>query len=131
MKSLPAEDLFKFYTYLKPTTMDYKKEKDRIYAVGASGKILAEVTFPTVGNVSTIDHTFVDPSLRGQGVASQLVKLAADEILASGKKIAATCPYAITWFKRHPEYNLVCEGPVACKLSGSNQIDSASDSGQH
>lgn len=96
--------------------MEFITEKDRIYATDATGNIIAEVTFPTVDGVSTIDHTFVDPSLRGQGVASKLVKMAADEILKEGNKIAATCTYADTWFKRHPEYDLVCSGPVACRI---------------
>lgn len=39
--------------------------KDRIYATDHSGNIIAEVTFPTEAWVSTIDHTFVDPSIRG------------------------------------------------------------------
>ena len=96
--------------------MDFITEKDRIYAADASGNVIAEVTFPTEDGVSTIDHTFVDPSLRGEGIAGQLVKLAAEKILAEGNKIAATCSYAVAWFKRHPEYHLVCSGPVACRI---------------
>lgn len=96
--------------------MEFITEKDRIYATDEAGKIIAEVTFPTVDGVSFIDHTFVDPSLRGQGVAGQLVKLAADTILENGNKIAATCPYAVTWFERHPEYPLECSGAPACKI---------------
>lgn len=96
--------------------MEFVTEKDRIYATDESGKLMAEVTFPTTDGVSYIDHTFVDPSLRGQGVAGKLVKLAADAILESGNKIAATCPYAVTWFERHPEYPVVCSGHPACKI---------------
>lgn len=96
--------------------MEFITEKDRIYANNEAGKMIAEVTFPTVDGVSIIDHTFVDPSLRGQGVAGQLVKLAADNILKNGNKIAATCPYAVAWFQRYPEYPVVCSGPVACKI---------------
>lgn len=96
--------------------MEFIKEDERIYATDPSGKVIAEVTFPTANGVSTIDHTFVDSSLRGQGVAGKLVKSAADYILSRGNKIAATCPYAVTWFGRHPEYEPVCSGPVACKI---------------
>ncbi|MDE6696485.1 MAG: N-acetyltransferase [Muribaculaceae bacterium] len=96
--------------------MDFITEKDRIYATDASGNVIAEVTFPTKDGVSTIDHTFVDPSLRGEGIAGKLVKLAADKILSEGNKIAATCPYAVEWFKKHPEYNPICSGPAACRI---------------
>lgn len=87
--------------------MNYKIEAERIYALNPAGKIIAEVTFPSKDGISTIDHTFVDNSLRGQGVAAELVKLAADKILADGNKIVATCPYARAWFQRHPEYPVV------------------------
>lgn len=96
--------------------MDFITENERIYAKDTSGNIIAEVTFPTKNGISTIDHTFVDESLRGQGIAGNLVKLAADKILSEGNKIAATCPYAVVWFERHPEYPLVCSGPVACRI---------------
>lgn len=84
--------------------MEFITEKDRIYATDASGKIIAEVTFATRDGVATIDHTFVDTSLRGQGVASKLVKSAIDKILADGNKVAASCSYALAWLQRHPEY---------------------------
>lgn len=96
--------------------MEYAVEEDRIYAADESGKVLAEVTFPTTDGVSVIDHTFVDPSLRGQGVADKLLRLAADTILKRGNKIAATCTYGVAWFARHPEYPIVCSGPAACKV---------------
>lgn len=100
----------------KITAMDFITENDRIFVKDLSGNITAEVTFPTKDGISIIDHTFVDPSLRGQGIAGKLVKLAADKILSEGNKIAATCPYAVVWFEHHPEYPLVCSGAAACKL---------------
>lgn len=96
--------------------MDYITEKDRIYAVDPLSNVIAEVTFPTENGVSFINHTFVDSSLRGKGIAGELVKLAADKILADGNKIGATCTYAVGWFKQHPEYLLECSGPVACSI---------------
>lgn len=81
--------------------MEYITEKDRIYAIDAEGKTIAEITFPTLNGIATIDHTFVDKSLRGQGIADKLVRQAVDKILADGNRIAATCPYAIAWLNRH------------------------------
>lgn len=97
--------------------MNFITESNRIYTADSSGKIIAEVTFPTKAGISTINHTFVDKSLRGQGIAAELVKLAADKIIADGNQIEATCPYAITWFQSHPEYPVVGSGPAACRIS--------------
>lgn len=96
--------------------MEFITKTERIYAVGESGELLAEVTFPVANGIATIDHTFVDESLRGGGVAGKLVKTAADKILADGNKIAATCSYAVAWFQRHPEYCVDLSGPMACKI---------------
>lgn len=94
--------------------MEFITEKERIYAENTEGKIIAEITFPLCGSVYNIDHTFVDESLRGQGVAGKLVRLAADEISRRGAKLAATCPYAVAWFARHPEYALEDSGNAPC-----------------
>ena len=45
---------------------------NRIYGTDENGKVLAEITFPrTEPGVYTIEHTIVDDSLRGQGIAGR------------------------------------------------------------
>lgn len=101
--------------------MDYIVENNRI-AGEQDGKVLAEITFPEKEpGVVVIDHTWVDPSLRGQGAAGQLVKRAAGAIRQSGRKARVTCSYARTWFENHPEEtDILAEGwqadPAACRL---------------
>ena len=53
--------------------------------------------------VADIDHTFVDQSLRGQGVAGQLLDAAVRQIRMEGLRAKATCSYAAKWFKEHPD----------------------------
>ena len=78
--------------------MDFIKEPNRIYAKDEN----AEVTFPeSEEGVCTIDHTFVDDSLRGHSVASKLVEAAVSQIKEQGKKVNATCTYAQAWLERH------------------------------
>lgn len=85
--------------------MEFITEENRIYSSDEFGKVIAEVTFPTRDeNRLDINHVYVDESLRGKGLASHLMVLAYNEIKARGKKIVAKCPYAITWFKKNPEY---------------------------
>ena len=73
-------------------------EQDRIYMEDAQGRIVAEITFPEIlPGVYNIDHTFVDNSLRGQGIASKLVQAAVDEIRHRGGEVQATCSYAVKW----------------------------------
>ena len=77
-------------------------ETDRILQKDETGRVIAEITFPeTSPGVFVIDHTFVDESLRGQGVASKLVQAAVDEIKKRGGKVEATCSYAKKWLSEH------------------------------
>lgn len=85
--------------------MNFIHEKERIYMNDENGKTIAEITFPVKDGVATIEHTFVDESLRGQGVAGKLTEEAAKQILSSNNRIAATCSYAVKWLEKHPEYN--------------------------
>lgn len=83
--------------------MDFQHEQGHIYAKDSSGTIIAEVVFPASNGVADIDHTFVDSSLRGQGVADQLLKAAVEQIRADGLKAKLTCSYSVKWFDQHPE----------------------------
>ena len=85
--------------------MNFIYTPNKIALYHSDSNLLAEVTFPDVDdNTVNINHTFVDDSLRGQGVAGQLMKAAADHLRSEGKKAVLTCSYAITWFEKHPEY---------------------------
>ena len=82
--------------------MEFQREDGRIFAMDGD-RLVAEITFPARDGVADIDHTFVDDSLRGQGVAGRLVRAAADQIRADGNRARVTCSYARTWFAQHPE----------------------------
>ena len=85
--------------------MELTRETTRVYALNEEGKLVAEITFPmTAPGVYTIDHTFVDPSLRGQGAADALVRAALEQIRESGGQVEATCSYAVRWLEKHPEH---------------------------
>ena len=82
--------------------MEFIYEKNRIYLKNEQDETIAEVTFPeTAPGVFTIDHTIVDSSLQGQGVAGKLVQAAVDEIKSRGGKVEATCSYAVKWLEKH------------------------------
>ena len=84
--------------------MDFQKQEGRIFALGTDGELLAEVTFPTgPDGIADINHTFVDESLRGQGVANQLLQAAAQELRAQGRKTKTSSWYAAQWFAKHPQ----------------------------
>jgi len=90
---------------IKGENMDFKYEKDRIYLENENGECIAEVTFPEVSNKKVnVNHTYVDRSLRGQGVADKLMTALAKDLRKNNIKATATCSYAVDWFEKHPDY---------------------------
>ncbi|GAA4653847.1 GNAT family N-acetyltransferase [Anaerocolumna aminovalerica] len=90
--------------------MEFKHESNRIYMDNEQGRTIAEVTFPEVKDgVVDINHTFVDESLRGQGIAGKLMKEAAEKLRKENKKVILTCPYAVGWFDKNKEYDDILE----------------------
>lgn len=84
--------------------MNFKKEENRIFAEYENKKVVAEITFPEVREgVYEIDHTFVDDSLRGQGIAGKLMELAVEEIKSRGGEVTASCSYAKHWLEKRSE----------------------------
>ncbi len=93
--------------------MDFIVEENRIFSKDGSGKTTAEVLFPhrSPGAV-TITRTFVDDSLRGQGIAGKLMELTCEKLRRDGKKAYPVCSYAVKWFGAHPECgDVLVDGP--------------------
>ena len=81
--------------------MNFIKEEERIYAKDENDKVIAEIEFKEIEKgVYDIFHTFVDESLRGQGVVSKLVQEAVKEIQERNGKITASCSYAKKWIEK-------------------------------
>ena len=89
--------------------MNFLRGQGRFYLEDQTGKTIAEVDFPAykegvVDGVVEITHTFVDDSLRGQGMAAKLMIAVVEMLEAEHKQAKLTCSYAVKWFAKHPEY---------------------------
>jgi predicted GNAT family acetyltransferase len=74
------------------------------------GKVLAEVAYPPIGiGVVDICKTHVDETLRGRGMADQLLERTVNELRKTCRKAVLTCSYALKWFEKHPEYHDILE----------------------
>jgi predicted GNAT family acetyltransferase len=65
------------------------------------GELLYEQIGP---KVLDLQHTRVDATLRGRGVAEALVEAAMQYVRTNGYKFVPTCPYVQRWLTKHPEY---------------------------
>ena len=86
--------------------MNFTHNENQIALYNEAGELLAEITFPYIDKDTVdINHTFVDPSLRGQGIAGKLMSELTDELGRRDLKAVQTCSYAVGWFEKHPEYS--------------------------
>lgn len=84
--------------------MDWKYESGRIYSVDENNNLLAETNFSIKeGGEVDISHTYVDPSLRGKGVAGKMMEAVTQYLRENGLKATASCSYANAWLKKNRE----------------------------
>jgi len=84
--------------------MEFIHENNQIVVYSPDKKILAEVDFPLEADgMVNVNHTFVDDSLRGQGVAGKLMEELVAALRKTGTKARLSCSYAVSWFGKHPE----------------------------
>ena len=107
--------------------MDWKYENGRIYCTDEKGDLMCETTFiRKESGVVDIDHTYVNPILRGQGVAAQMMVVVAEYFRKEGLKTTATCSYANIWLKRHEEQYPdilsvdIVNQALSCKINGKH-----------
>lgn len=82
--------------------MEFLVEEGRIFHQDEQQNVLAEVTYsPVRAGVVDIYHTYVAPSLRGQGIAGQLMEALSEELRTRGLKAVASCSYADVWLERN------------------------------
>lgn len=81
--------------------MKFITENEKIYCT-ENGRSVAEITFPECENGEfDINHTFVDSSMQGKGIAAQLVRRAVTEINLRGGNVKASCSYAQKYIEKN------------------------------
>ena len=82
--------------------MNWKFENGHIYSTDSGNNLLAELTYEKLDEHTVeINHTFVDPSLRGQGIAGQMMEAAMAYFRKEGLKVTASCSYAKAWLEKN------------------------------
>ena len=88
--------------------MEFIHEGKAFRHYNVAGEMDAEITYASKGEgVIEANHTFVDSSIRGQGVGRQLVDKLADFARGENLKIHPTCPYVVALFEKSTEYAML------------------------
>lgn len=84
--------------------MEFQITDGRVFYQNEQDEVLAEATYSYLSEgVVDIDHTYVSPVLRGQGVAGRLMEALASDLRAKGLKATASCSYAEAWLEKNRE----------------------------
>ncbi|MFX3674927.1 MAG: GNAT family N-acetyltransferase [Paenisporosarcina sp.] len=75
------------------------------YVYEKDGQTLGEITWTLLGDVMVMDHTFVSPTLRGEGVAKKLLDQAAEFAREKNYKMEAVCSYVVAAFDKSSDYD--------------------------
>ncbi|MBP1045151.1 N-acetyltransferase [Enterococcus sp. BWM-S5] len=85
--------------------MEIKEENERFVLFNDNNEEIGEMTWSNAGEeMMIIDHTFVDPQYRGQGLAEKLVLNGVEKARKENKKIIPLCPFAKKEFDTKSEY---------------------------
>ena len=85
-------------------TYNFLKSEDRSVAIDEAGKEVGECTVTTHPKYWSIDHTYVNPNNRGQGIAQGLLEAVVEAAKKAGVKLQPVCPYAVKTFQEKAEY---------------------------
>ena len=77
--------------------------KGEFFLKNEQGQRIAEISYVWSNDKTIIaDHTWVDDSLRGHGMARKLLDRLAEFAREKSLKIIPTCSYVVVMFKRDP-----------------------------
>ena len=73
------------------------------YTASVDGRVAALAEFIPTAELVVFTHTETDPSFEGQGVASQLVRWALDDVRARGLAVLPLCPFVKAYIAKHAD----------------------------
>lgn len=75
---------------------------ERRYELLDGDELVGRIDYRVRPSALALIHTEVEP--KRQGLGSELVEGALDDIRARGLKIVPVCPFVDAYIRRHPEY---------------------------
>ena len=95
---------------MNPTVIHNPSENRFEYRAGGD---IAVCEYELIGNVWHFNHTLVPDSMRGQGIAAQLVETALNYVDAHQGKIVPKCSYVASYIQKNPSF---------ARLLGAGQV---------
>lgn len=84
-------------------TVRDNQEQSRYEAL-ADGRVAGTISYARHGDHVTFRSTVVAPELRGQGIATTLVRQALDDVAEHHRTLTNYCGFVTDYLGAHPEY---------------------------
>jgi predicted GNAT family acetyltransferase len=93
---------------LRRKTMTVSVRNDReahLYDAYVDEKVVGTISYEPIGSRIVLHHSYVHPKFRKQGVASEMVRQALEDVRAGGLKVSALCSFVVDFLnKNEAEY---------------------------
>lgn len=85
-------------------TVTHEPDADR-YAVHDGGELRGVVVYHASPGALRLIHVEVPPFTRNRGIGGEVMRAVLDHLRTqSTDRIVPSCPFAVMWMRRHPEY---------------------------
>ena len=80
------------------------------YVALVDGTPVGRIDYRLAGDVVVMTHTEVDPERQEEGVGSELVRQALEDVRANGKKVKPLCGFVRSFIDEHDQYRGLVAG---------------------
>jgi hypothetical protein len=81
------------------------------YEILVDGQLAGFIRYRSDDKRITFWHTEVESAYEGRGLASELAKVALDDVKARGQEVVPLCPFISKYIRRHPDDYLEIVAP--------------------
>lgn len=82
---------------------------EKRFVATRDGVEIGEITYQADGQKLAMIHTGVPPQFAGQGIASDLARLALDSVRENGQSVVPRCPFIASFIEKNPQYSDLLE----------------------
>jgi predicted GNAT family acetyltransferase len=82
------------------------------YTLKLDGARVGVLRYRDAGDRRVLIHTEIEPDYGGQGLATQLIEWALDDVRSQGKRAVAQCPMVLHYLETHHDFDDIIDHPA-------------------
>lgn len=89
------------------------------YLVEVNGVRAGKAVYHMRGGRHLFVHTEIDEAFAGEGIGTELVRRALDDVRSKGGVVVPICPFFASYIRRHHEYDDIVDQEMTTRINGS------------